>query len=97
MKKNRAQKDILYISISSFILVVIWIGFNIYHIQTTTKISQEIQLQLDPIEPTFDYETLNKIKARSKVLPLYELQTSVTPSPEASESAEPIINSVEGE
>ena len=98
MKKHRAQKDILYISISIFVVAVAWIASNIYHSYTTSQISQEIQLQLDPIDPTFDQATIDKLKTRKKVVPVYELKVTVGPSVDATEAAEEsIINSIEGE
>lgn len=86
MKKNRAQKDILYISISSFVLVVLWIGFNLYHAYATTTITPDLQLEIAPIAPKFDTEIINKLKTREKIAPLYELRnasssSTITPIP----------------
>lgn len=72
MKKSRAQKDILYISISSFVLVVLWIGFNLYHAHATSTIAPDLKLQIAPINPRFDTAIINKLKTREKIAPLYE-------------------------
>lgn len=92
MKKNRAQKDILYISISSFILVVAWVSFNIYHTYTTTTISEDLQMQIIPIDRDFDTTTIQQLQTRSKVAPFNEVKDpliNVTPTPQpASSSAE---------
>ena len=80
MKKNRAQKDILYISISSFVLVVLWVGFNLYHAYVTSTIEPDLQIKILPIEPRFDTETIEKLKTREKITPLYESDSA---SPEA--------------
>ncbi len=85
MKKNRAQKDILYLSISSFVLVVLWIGFNLYHNYVTTTIAPDLQLEIAPIEPSFNTEIINNLKARTRIEPLYEYknnQASPTVSPD---------------
>ena len=73
MKKNRAQKDILYVSISSFVLVVLWIGFNVYHAYVTSTIAPDLQLIIQPINPKFNLETIQELKKRTKIEPLYEL------------------------
>ncbi len=94
MKKNKAQKDLLWISISIFIIVVLWIGFNIYHSHADSTIEPDLQLQIAPIEPSFNTEALNKIKTRKKIIPVYQLDSasgsaSVEPNPptQASPSA----------
>ncbi len=86
MKKNRAQKDILYISISSFVLVVLWIGFNLYHAQVTSTIEPDLQLQIVPINPKFDTEIIQKLKTREQISPLYEATNA---SPSAAVTPEP--------
>ncbi len=83
-KRSHIQKDILFIFISSFIVVVAWIGFNIYHIYATTTISEEIQLQLTPISPNFDQVTMQQLKTRENIDPFYDslkASVSVTPQP----------------
>ncbi|HVF69398.1 MAG TPA: hypothetical protein VNA13_02405 [Xanthomonadales bacterium] len=84
MKKNTAQKDILYISISSFVLVVLWIGFNLYHAYATSTIEPDLRLQIEHIDPQFNTRTLDKLKSRKTIVPVYQLDsasTSAEPSP----------------
>jgi hypothetical protein len=90
MKKNKAQKDILYVSISSFVLVVLWIGFNLYHAYVSSTIAPDLQLQIIPIEPTFNSAAIQKIKARENVAPVYELTPTSSSSSEAAVSQTPI-------
>ena len=82
-KKNTKQKDILFIFISSFIVVVAWISFNIYHIWATTTVSEDLQLQLTPIAPVFDAKTMEQLKTRENINPIYEnlASPSATPTP----------------
>ncbi len=85
--KYNTQKDILFVLISSFIVVVAWISFNLYHIWVTSTISEEVQMQLSPIDPNFDPATIQQLKSRKHIDPLYELQAlpsqtiSATPTP----------------
>jgi hypothetical protein len=83
MKKNRAQKDILYLSISSFALVVLWVGFNLYHAYVASTIAPDLQLQIVPIDPTFNSAAIQNIKQREKVAPVYQLTSSNDASSEA--------------
>lgn len=78
-KRNR-HKDILFILISSFVVVVAWIGFNIHHIYVTSTISEELQLQLAPIDARFDTDTIQRLKSRQRVNPAFEKQETASPS-----------------
>lgn len=93
-RKQNRQQDILFILISSFVLVIIWIGFNIYHIYITSTISEEIQLQLDPIDGSFDQATIKKLRTREQINPLYQLASSSataqpTPEPTVTDTTAP--------
>jgi hypothetical protein len=79
-KKPSVLKDLLFLSISSFIVVVAWVGFNLYHSYVTTTITPELQIQIVPINPNFDTAMLEKLKARKQVAPITEL-SSVTFEP----------------
>lgn len=85
-KKKDTHKDILFILASSFIVVVAWVSFNIYHVYITSTISQEVQAQLQPIDGTFDRATLEQLKKREKIDPLFNKQTKpTTPTPSISQ------------
>lgn len=84
MKKSKiTQKDVLFLSISMFIVVVAWIAFSIYHSIVTTTITEDLQMQIVPIDPRFDTEIIEKLKSREKVIPLFEVtgtQQASTPA-----------------
>lgn len=92
--KGIRQKDILFLSISFFVVVVAWIGFNLYHVWATSTIPEDVQSQMTPIEGTFDTNTLRELKIREPVTPLYELsgesssQAAVTATPSPTEIPE---------
>ncbi len=89
-KQHNKQKDILFILISTFVVVVIWIGSNLHHIWATSTIKEDLQLKLTPIEGSFDTATIQKLKTRERVNPLYERQaTPSTPTPVVSLSPTP--------
>jgi ABC-type lipoprotein release transport system permease subunit len=94
MIKSKAQKDILYISISSFILVVLWIASNLYHAYVTSTVTPELQNQIQQINPNFDIETVQKLKTRQIVNPAYEFggasaSATITPEPTAQTAPSP--------
>lgn len=84
------HKDILFILISFFVLVVAWIGFNLYHKWATSTITEDLQQQIIPIAPDFDEKALEDLKKRTKVAPMYELRkTAISPSPTTALSLSP--------
>jgi len=89
------RKDILLILIPSFIFVLAWIGFSIYHNIITSTISVPLSMQIAPITPNFDTSIIDSLKNRKKVLPVYQLSvptegTTIIP-PSSSASASPVI------
>ena len=83
------QNDLLLLVISIFVIVVIWIGTNLYHAFVTSTITETQNIQVTPIDPQFDREVLEKLKSRTVVDPLFEADsiaasTPATPSPSIS-------------
>jgi hypothetical protein len=86
------RKDILLILIPSFIFVLAWIGFSIYHNIVTSTISEPLSVQITPITPNFDTSVIDNLKNREKVSPIYQLSVpSQNGAPPASSSASPTI------
>jgi hypothetical protein len=75
------RKDILIILIPSFIFVLAWIGFSIYHNFVTSTIPESVTMQITPITPDFDTKTIAGIKQRQNVTPVYQITNIVTVSP----------------
>ena len=84
------KKDILFILISGFFLIIAWIGFSIYHKSKTSTIPEATSIQIAPINPAFDIETIEDIKRRKRAEAILERKT--TPTPTATASASPTIN-----
>lgn len=82
MKDKRTfQKDLLFLSISSFVVVAAWIGFNIFHSSVTTTISPELQKTIVPISADFDMATIEALRSRKKVAPVTTLTNQGVPTP----------------
>src|ERR1041385_6278665 len=91
-KKYITQTDILFLSISFFMIVFLWIGFNLYHAYATSTISKDLQMQIVPIAPKFDTATLDKLKTRQQIVPLLELDTTQQASSAAQNNTEDVQN-----
>lgn len=85
------KKDILFILISGFFLIILWIGFSIYHTSITSTIPEATSIQIAPISPAFDIETIEDIKRRKRAEAILEI-IKTTPTPTATTSASPTIN-----
>lgn len=81
------QKDFLIILIPAVILSILWVIFSIYHNLTTSTIKDPLTFQIIPIEGKFDTETINKLKEKQRINPLFNIvagETTPTPIPESS-------------
>lgn len=77
------RNNIFYLSLATFITIVVWIASNIYHNINTSTITDTENIQIAPIKPAFDTKTIEEILKRKKVLPVFEASSSsqVTPPP----------------
>lgn len=82
-KRSVTQKDFLYLSISMFVIVAVWVGSNIYHAYVTSTINEDLQKQIIPISATFNTDTIEKLKKREQIDPLFKSASQ----PETSSSA----------
>ncbi|MBI2031517.1 MAG: hypothetical protein HYT08_02770 [Candidatus Levybacteria bacterium] len=74
------QRDILLILIPTLFLVVLWVIFNIYHNSVNSTVSKNIAAEVVPIDPDFDFQTIENLKKRDIIQPVYELSPVTTPS-----------------
>jgi len=86
------QKDALLLSITTFITIVAWIGFNIYHATVTSTIPESLQKKVQPIEGKFDTEVIESVKKRQKVQPVSvppaATESAILTTPKATTSAQ---------
>ncbi len=81
------QREILFIAISIFILVLAYIGFSIYHNAVTSTIPSALSIQIIPIDPSFDLQTIDALTKRVHVQGNFQ-------TPNASVSGTPLIPTV---
>lgn len=103
------KQELITILIPTFICVIAWIGFNIYHSGVTSTISPQEINQINPINSSFNTKVIENLKKRERIETSFMdssqsakiiIQTpSPTPtktaSPKSSESA--ILNTQEEE
>lgn len=75
------RKDVLLLLIPSLIFVLAWMSFSIYHSFINSTISEALNVQILPINPTFDTKTISSLKQRTHVNPIYEVNPSLIISP----------------
>ncbi len=76
------QNEIFLILLSSFILVVIWVCFNIYHASQTSTLNAVLTGEIVPIQPTFDTKTVGELKKRTVIQPIDSVTALPTPTPQ---------------
>ena len=75
------QKDILLLLIPMFIIVMVWIAFSIYHNSASSTISQTLNVTIKSIKPDFDTQTIEALKKREQITPLFGSKAQETPTP----------------
>jgi hypothetical protein len=59
-------KDILFLSILTFITVITWIAFDIYHAATTSTIKPPLLHLIEPITPKLNTGLVSELKFKSQ-------------------------------
>jgi len=77
------RREIIVILTSIFILVITWIAFNVYHYSVTSTITPATEIQIRPINPSFDISVIDALKKRTQT------EASVTDVSSASASPSP--------
>lgn len=58
------SKDLLILSILTFITTVAWIVSDAYHASITSTLTQVEKKLIEPFEPSFDQEVISQLKER---------------------------------
>ena len=91
-------KDIIVLLASVLFIVIAWIIFNIYHNFVVSTATDDLKKETLPITPTFDQSTINKLKSRAKISPIYDLAPpSPTPASVSVGSPSALVASPGGE
>jgi hypothetical protein len=66
------QRDLYILLISTFVIILFWISFTIYHNLVSSTIPETLNVQINPINPNFDTKTIDLIKKRDNTDTIYE-------------------------
>ena len=61
------NRQILFLSLLTFLTVLAWIGFDVYHVVTTSTIKAIDQEMIRPLDPKFDTNTILELKKGSNL------------------------------
>ena len=61
-----SSKQTLFLSIFTFLTVLAWISFDVYHAATTSTITPIQQELIEPLEPKFDTQVILELKKGSE-------------------------------
>ncbi len=78
---NNMLKNLLYFAALTTFFVICWVGFGIYHNSITSTISGDTSIQIIPISPRFDIETIAKLKAKKVIRADLSSSQIATPTP----------------
>ena len=74
------QKDLLFILLSSTLVVALWIAFSVLHAILSSTITATIAFDIAPINSSFDTKTLATLKKRHVINPQTIVALSPTPT-----------------
>lgn len=75
------QRDFVLLFGSSCIVVLAWIGFTLYNKTVTSTINENVIVSVKPITDSFDIATLERVKSKLQVQPLYSVTAPLSPTP----------------
>lgn len=55
------SKDILLLTILTFITILLWIGFEAYHAAVTSTIPENVEILIQPLSPEFRAEVIGRL------------------------------------
>ena len=75
------RRDVIVTLWMTFLTIVAWIGFGIYHIWITSTISEIDVSAISSIDPNFDMDIINAFRNREMVSPLYHFDDKTASGP----------------
>lgn len=94
-KSDRLQRDIVLLTLSMFIIVAAWVGFNVHHSRANSTIDDVLQTQIIPIPGNFDSVAIQDLQSRTVIEPDYVHPVSSAAAkaelPETPEEETPVL------
>lgn len=84
----KKYKNLIFLLTLSLIIVIGWVGFEIYHNSIMSTVNEDLQIQVTPIDPHFDTQVIKGLESRSHIEPAYSssqsavvIKPTLTPTP----------------
>ncbi|MFI5265474.1 MAG: hypothetical protein ACHQT7_01890 [Candidatus Levyibacteriota bacterium] len=82
-------KNLVYLSIFTTFVVLVWIFLNIYHALTFSTVTKDVNIQITPLDSTFNTSVISSLQKREQI-PV-DFTSSFSTSPSASPAIIPLI------
>lgn len=88
------KKEFLLLSIMTFITVVLWTGFEVYHTHQASTVPNLLLEQIEPLDPQLETKIIEKLKDRLteenlSIAPVSTTSFSVSITPTSSPTPTP--------
>lgn len=60
-------KNLVYLSIFTTFVVLVWISLTIYHALTFSTITKDVGIQITPLNPTFNTSVISDLRNREQI------------------------------
>lgn len=60
------RKEIVVLSLITFLTVTAWISFGVYYAKTSSTLSKSQLVKITPLTPTFDDDIIKKLNDREE-------------------------------
>lgn len=75
-------KNLVYLALFTLFVALLWVGLSIYHNISTSTISTDENIQINPITATFNIKAIDILKKKQSVpVNLSERMTPISPVP----------------
>ena len=85
------KKEFISVLVITLVVVVVWVISDLIHTHSASQNLPDVKAYLDPVDPSFDQQTLSKINNLSTPAPAPTAGPLFTPGPSASPSPIPLF------
>lgn len=78
------QRDIIILVVPLFFLALLWTAYSVYINSVSSTVPESLNIQITPIDSKFDEKTIEELKNRQNLLPVFD----ATSSPAGTEEGE---------
>lgn len=68
----KANRNNIFLALLTLVMVVVWIGFEIFRTYKTSTIEPDVSVAITPLDPSVDEKVLTDIQSRFKDITVNE-------------------------